>query len=90
MWIVCCNGDPHAVHFAFYLYVYFYTFSLMFVSYIRIVGLLGQIVLQTSAGINLMPGVVRVVDGSAYSPLTRPCFAGLHEQSFVLSRAQSR
>lgn len=48
-------------------------------------GLLGQTVLQTSAGINLMPGVVRVVDDPAYSPFIWPCFAGLNEQASELS-----
>lgn len=49
--------------------------------YVKIVGLLGQIVLQTSAGINLMPGVVRVVDDPAYSSFIWLCFAGPNEQA---------
>lgn len=62
----------------------------MFSCFIGIVVMLGQTDLQTSAGINRMPGVVRVVDDPARSPFLWPCFAGLNEQGSELSRGEAR
>lgn len=84
-WVVtllsCCNEDSPAALFAWcYPYVYFHTCILVCVCYVRIMGLLGQFVVWTSAGINRTPGV----DKPVYSPFIWPCFAGLNEQASEL------
>lgn len=63
------NSQGHAVLFACHPCVYFHTCSLMFVCYVNIMRILGDIVHQNSAETNLTQGVVRVVDNPTFLPV---------------------